>query len=71
MGYADMCAPLVFNPPASKPLRLFPGRPDPLDESHFTIPYDAGGVTGTIDGWQADDSVELVVRDVPAASATP
>jgi hypothetical protein len=64
--------PPAFAVPASKALRVFPGQPDPLDESHFTIPYDAGGVTGTIDGWlQADDSVRLVVRDGPAAPPTP
>jgi hypothetical protein len=53
-------------------VRLFPGQPDPLDESHFTIPYDAGGVAGTIDGWlEANDTVRLAVRDGPAAPATP
>jgi hypothetical protein len=67
MGYAHAMTPFHFDLPASKPLRLSPGRPDPLDESHFTIPYDAGGAAGTIDGWlQADESVKLVVRDGPA-----
>ena len=72
MGYAYGFVPPAFAVPASKPLRLFAGQPDPLDESHFTIPYDAGGVAGTIDGWlQADDGVKLVVRDGPAVPATP
>jgi hypothetical protein len=72
MGYAHSPALPSFKLPASKSLRLFHGQPDPLDESHFTIAYDAGGVTGTIDGWlQADDTVKLVVRDGPAAPAAP
>ncbi|HEY8665554.1 MAG TPA: hypothetical protein VIL86_02765 [Tepidisphaeraceae bacterium] len=45
------------------PLRLFAGQPDPVDLSHFTIAYQAGATTGTIDGWLGDDdTVKLQVR---------
>ena len=31
-------------------VRLYCGKPDPADSSHFTIDYDLNGVRGTIDG---------------------
>lgn len=56
-----------FSPKDTRPLRLFAGQPDPLDPTHFTIPYDLGGDPGTIDGWlQNDDSIKLLLRDGPA-----
>jgi hypothetical protein len=48
-------------------LRLYAGQPDPVDSSHFTIPYETTSGRGTIDGWlQADDTVKMQVRDGPA-----
>jgi hypothetical protein len=35
-------------------LRLYAGQADPADESHFTVRYRAGDVTGTIHGWLDD-----------------
>ena len=58
-------------------LVLYAGQPDPDDESHFTIRYELGGVSGTIDGWLREHEVphkdktvkfaaiELAVRDGP------
>jgi hypothetical protein len=37
------------------PLRLYAGQADPADESHFTVRYRVGDVTGTIHGWLEDD----------------
>ena len=37
------------------PLRIFLGRPDPKDASHFTIRYEVGVQPGVIDGWLGDD----------------
>jgi hypothetical protein len=39
-------------------LRLFAGRLDPADESHFTIDYELNGDRGTIDGWLRDTQEE-------------
>lgn len=44
--------------PAGPSVRLFAGRADPDDESHFTIDYDLDGRPGVIQGW---------LRDRPAA----
>ena len=41
-----------------RPLRLYAGRPDPADPSHFTVEYEARGQRGVMDGW---------VLDAPAA----
>jgi hypothetical protein len=48
--------------------RMYFGRADELDPSHFTIELDVWGEgTKTIDGWlQDDDTVKLQARDVPA-----
>ena len=47
----------------SKTIRVYAGQPDPTDESHFTIDYEADGKTNTIDGWlMPDDSVKLEPR---------
>ncbi len=66
-------------------VRLYAGQPDVSDPTHFTIRYELGEGTGTIDGWVRDpgnwkpksprnsgwcgESVELVVRDGPAKDA--
>lgn len=64
-AFSDM----TYCPPASSRTRIYFGQPDPVDASHFTIGYDAGGVSGTIDGWLLpDDTVRLTVRDGPAAA---
>lgn len=48
-------------------VRLYEGRPDPADRSHFTIDYELDGVRGTIDGWLRDDgTLTLLHRDGPA-----
>ncbi len=48
-------------------LRVFAGQPDPTDESHFTIVYEARNQRGTIDGYlQNDDTITLTIRDGPA-----
>jgi hypothetical protein len=45
--------------------RLYAGEPDPADESHFTLRYEAGGEAGTIDGWLKDPEANDVVDDDP------
>lgn len=63
---------LAFGCDPRQPLKLYPGRPDPADWSHFAIPYDVGGVAGTIDGWLQDDgTVKLQTRDGPALGFVP
>ena len=50
-------------PPA---VRLYAGQADDSDASHFTIAYEAGDGSGTIEGWLGDDDlVHLQVRDGP------
>jgi hypothetical protein len=44
-------------------LRLYAGAPDPNDPTHFTIPYQLGSTSGTIDGWLRDDAIELRGRE--------
>lgn len=44
---------------AGRKLRVFAGRPDPADPSHFTIEYEINRGRGTWDGW---------VRDNPSAA---
>ena len=44
-------------------LRMYAGRADPSDASHFTIPYAIDGRASTIDGWlKPDGSVEFKPR---------
>ena len=63
-GLGFSCAP-------SEPLRLHFGQPDPADESHFTIQYDAGDRRGVLDGWlQPDDTIKLAAHDAALSSAT-
>jgi hypothetical protein len=46
--------------------RLFAGRPDPVDEAHFTFRYELNDEPGTIDGYlMPDDSVKIEPRDGP------
>jgi hypothetical protein len=40
--------------PGGPSLRLYAGRADPEDESHFTIDYESDGTKGTLDGWLRD-----------------
>jgi hypothetical protein len=49
-------------------LRLFAGRSDPDNPSHFTIEYqEDGSLHRTIDGWlRDDDTVALEPRDAPS-----
>jgi hypothetical protein len=44
----------LFAAPGDR-LRIYEGRPDSADRSHFTIDYVHSGVPGTIDGWLNDD----------------
>lgn len=44
------------------PLTLFAGEADPVDASHFTIPYAIGENTGVIDGWVTEDELVLKPR---------
>jgi hypothetical protein len=65
----DHLAPVMHFTASSRPgpyevrpgtyLRLFAGAPDPNDPTHFTIPYQLGKTSGTIDGWLRDDAIEL------------
>ena len=49
-----------------EPFTLYAGQPDPVDGSHFTIPYSLGGKPGTIDGrLRRDGTVKLTIRDGP------
>ena len=53
--------------PYGTAFRLFGGQPDPRDESHFTLDYEADGVRGVIAGWLLDDdAVKLQFRPGPA-----
>lgn len=48
----------------NRKVKLFAGRPDPADPSHFTIDYELDGRHGTIDGWlRDDDAVDLKLRN--------
>jgi hypothetical protein len=43
--------------------RIYAGRADPADKSHFTIDYELDGKPGTIDGWlREDDRIEMLPR---------
>jgi hypothetical protein len=64
----DRATPL---PPPKQSLRVFAGRADPADESHFTIPFDADGQRGVIDGWVREDRVDLEVRPAPLTRPLP
>jgi hypothetical protein len=44
-------------------LKLLAGTADPKDPSHFTIPYQLGEMSGTIDGWLRNDAIELRGRE--------
>jgi hypothetical protein len=56
--------------PLGKNVRVFVGRSDPANLSHFTIPFEIDGRAGTIDGWlQENDDVLLEVR--PSATTQP
>jgi len=56
----DSKAALPFYCPPTDHLALNFGQPDPLDPSHFTIPFTAGARHGTIHGYlQPDDTVHL------------
>lgn len=45
-------------------VKLYAGRPDPADSSHFTIDYELDGRREVIDGWlRDDDAVELTQRN--------
>jgi hypothetical protein len=57
-------------------IRFFAGQPDPSDDSHFTIGYQANGRPGIIDGYliqgspgNPDDHVELEDRGLSSARA--
>lgn len=48
-------------------VRVYAGRANDSDPSHFTIDVDVNGEREVIDGWlQNDDTVKFVVRDGPA-----
>jgi hypothetical protein len=47
-----------------RPLRLYAGRPDADDLSHFTIEYEYRGKRGFLDGWLTD-AVKPVGTDLP------
>jgi hypothetical protein len=62
-------AGLGFPCPPGRTLRLFFGQPDPADDSHFTIRYDAGTRKGIIDGrLNRDDSVTLTARETSTSN---
>jgi len=43
---------------------VFAGQPDPVDQSHFTIDYQVGGKSFTIDGYLGDDDrVDFSTRE--------
>ena len=45
---------------------LYAGQPDPVDPSHFTIPYSLGRKLGTIEGRLSDgNTAKLTIRDGP------
>jgi hypothetical protein len=47
------------------PVRLFPGKPDPADRSHFTIDYTVGGQPGTLDGYLKSDGRVILEPRMP------
>lgn len=50
-----------------EPLRFFAGQPDPIDSSHFTIKYELGQKSGTIDGYlRSNGKLDFSIRDGPA-----
>jgi thiamine biosynthesis protein ThiS len=56
----------VLGIPFGHSFRLFGGRADPKDPSHFTIEYEVSGERGTIDGWlMPSDTVKLHFRTPP------
>ena len=53
-------------------LRVFAGRRDPSDASHFTIDFTVGGRAGTVDGWLKEDGTMLLEpRDEVMVTSTP
>lgn len=62
-GAATLSAGLDMCRTPGTTTRLFEGRIDPADPSHFTIDYVHDGTAGTIDGWlNDDDTVTLSPR---------
>ena len=48
----------------NRKVKLYAGRPDPADPSHFTLDYELDGRRETIDGWlRDDDAVDLTQRN--------
>jgi hypothetical protein len=45
----------LLRPVSGRPMRIFAGQVDPVDESHFTVPYELNGVRGVLDGWLEDN----------------
>lgn len=70
VGYGKLANNYLMSVPIGQ-LTFHAGRPDPQDESHFTIKYETPEGNGSIDGWlMPDDSVKFEVRDGPAASVS-
>jgi hypothetical protein len=59
---AKLDHPSVMLATTEAPLRLFAGRPDPNDASHFTIEYAVGDAKGLIDGWVKEDGGVVLER---------
>jgi hypothetical protein len=73
---------LLVEIPSGMSFRMFAGRQDPKDPSHFEIPYELGTTRGMIDGWLGIDAgIKMETRDgslkrqtaplPPAAALTP
>ena len=41
-------------------MRIYAGQPDPLDPTHFTIPYEIGEYSDVLDGYLRDDETVLL-----------
>src|SRR5687767_1551538 len=57
----------VLSSPPGTTTRFFAGRPDPANPSRFTIPFEAGGSRGEIEGFLDDgDALRLAITSAPA-----
>jgi hypothetical protein len=60
----------LLSMPTGSGTRFFDGQADPADPSHFTIPFEAGGSRGTVEGWlEEGDRLRLAFNSRPATVA--
>jgi hypothetical protein len=73
MGYARFAGNGLFGPALLnyQPDRMFAGKADPSDDSHFTIEYVLNGTRCVIDGWLRDESILRIEEQTPPPVKNP